>query len=134
MAQNAPEPPRTGKTRAAEAEAWRDRVIAAAWHRDPSLTLAKLASHLATSPRSVSRTLNEGSGESFNDFINRIRVEEAARILAAAPDSDVLRVAFDVGFASKASFNRAFARHLGRTPTEVRSGQADSTSQLPPMR
>lgn len=120
------------KDYATEAETWRTRVITAGWHRDPALTLSRLAGLLQTSTRSLSRTLNEGRGESFNDFVNRIRVEEAAAILARPSAPDVLRVAFDVGFASKASFNRAFQRHLGSTPTGIRARLRADPSQLPP--
>jgi len=123
----------SGKDYSAEAAAWRSRVKAAGWHRDPNLTLARLAQLLQTSTRSVSRTLNQGRGESFNDFVNRLRVEEAVTILARHHAPDVLRVAFDVGFASKASFNRAFKRHTGATPTGIRAQQCDDASQLPPI-
>ncbi|MCC7051766.1 MAG: AraC family transcriptional regulator [Gemmatimonadaceae bacterium] len=144
---DAPEPPEAapaapdlaaGTARAAtkdyagEAAAWRTRVRTAGWHRDPALTATRLAELLQVSTRSLSRTLNEGLGESFNDFINRIRVEEAVAILARPGAPDVLRVAFDVGFASKASFNRAFRRHAGATPTAIRDGQPSPASQLPP--
>ena len=122
-----------GKDYATEAAAWRTRVLDAGWYRDPGLTLAKLAGLLHTSTRSLSRTLNEGRGESFNDFVNRIRVDEAAAILARPGSPDVLRVAFDVGFASKASFNRAFQRHMGDTPTGIRARLQAETSQLPPI-
>jgi len=123
----------SGKDYSGEAAAWRSRVKAAGWHRDPNLTLARLAQLLQTSTRSVSRTLNQGRGESFNDFVNRLRVEEAVTILAHHQAPDVLRVAFDVGFASKASFNRAFKRHTGATPTGIRAQQCDDASQLPPI-
>lgn len=124
----------TGKDYRAEAAAWRTRVVAEGWHRDPQLTATTLARLLGASPRSLSRTLNEGLGESFNDFVNRLRVEEAVARLARPGAPDVLRVAFEVGFASKASFNRAFRRHAGTTPTAIRDGGAPATpSQLPPM-
>jgi len=122
-----------GKDYAAEARAWRQRVVGAGWHRDAGLTATKLADLLGTSPRSLSRTLNEGLGESFNDFVNRVRVEEAVGILARPGSPDVLRVAFEVGFASKASFNRAFRRHTGATPTVLRSGFRSETSQDTPF-
>ncbi len=128
----APELVPSGKDYTTEAAGWRARVIAAGWHRDPGLTLARLAGLLHTSTRSLSRTLNEGRSESFNDFVNLIRVEEAAAILARPGSPDVLRVAFDVGFASKASFNRAFQRHLSDTPTGLRARLRAATSQLPP--
>lgn len=125
------------KDYAAQAGVWRNKVVDHAWHRDPQLTLTTLAAALDTSPRTLSRTLNEGLGVSFNDFINRLRVDEAVQRLRASNAPDVLRVALDVGFASKASFNRAFKRHTGTTPSGIKAESAgavhDSTSQIRPL-
>lgn len=126
------EPSASGKDYAGDAAQWRERVIQEGWHRDSQLTLAVLAAALHVSTRSLSRALNEGLGESFNDFVNRVRVEEAVRRLAAPDAPDVLRVAYEVGFASKASFNRAFRRHAGTTPSEVRAEAQRTTAQDPP--
>ncbi|MCC6243504.1 MAG: AraC family transcriptional regulator [Gemmatimonadaceae bacterium] len=127
-------PTASAKDYAAQAEAWRALVVQQAWHRDPQLTLATLASALNTSPRSLSRTLNDGLGVSFNDFVNALRVQDAAERLCQPGAPDVLRVALDVGFASKASFNRAFKRHLGTTPSALKSTERPpQTSQFPPI-
>lgn len=121
------------KDYATQATTWRGAVIHHGWHRDPLLTLTKLATLLNTSPRTLSRTLNEGLGESFNVFINRLRVNEAAERLCQPDAPDVLRVALDAGFSNKASFNRAFKQHTGTTPTDVRRrGGQQSTAQIPP--
>jgi AraC-like DNA-binding protein len=121
------------KDYATQAEAWRTRVLTNGWHRDPLLTLAKLSTLLDTSPRTLSRTLNEGLGESFNVFINRLRVNEAAERLCQPDAPDVLRVALEAGFSNKASFNRAFKRHTGTTPTDVRRRRLnETTAQIPP--
>lgn len=106
---------------AALAAAWGARVREAQWWREESLTLADVARRLHTSPRTLSRALNEGLGQSFNEFINRMRVEAAAAELRdPLRGDDVLRIAFDAGFSSKASFNRAFKAYTGLTPSEVR--------------
>lgn len=119
---------------AQQARAWRERVVAARWHHDPQLRLATLAVALGTSARTLSRVLNEGAGVSFNAFINGLRVDDAIHRLSQPGAPDVLRVAMDVGFASKASFNRAFKTHAGTTPTAVRDGaRGDMTAQNPPM-
>jgi AraC-like DNA-binding protein len=116
-----------------QSELWRRRVVQQRWYRDPQLTLAKLALLLNTSPRTLSRVLNEGLGLSFNDFVNALRVEEVAARLRQPGRIDVLRAALDAGFASKASFNRAFKRHTGTTPTGIRSANTPgSASQVPP--
>ena len=106
---------------AALAAAWSTRVREAQWWREESLTLADLARRLHTSPRTLSRALNEGLGQTFNEFINRMRVNAAAAELRdPLRGGDVLRIAFDVGFSSKASFNRAFKAYTGLTPSELR--------------
>ena len=122
------------KDYAQQAAAWRAQVIAQQWHHDPMLTLTSLATALGTSPRTLSRTFNEGLGQSFNGFVNSLRVRDAVERLRQPGAPDVLRVAMDVGFTSKASFNRAFKVLTGTTPTSVRSGESRGpTSQYPPM-
>jgi AraC-like DNA-binding protein len=136
VADHADPPATTGtpaKDYAAQARTWRDVVIHHGWHRDPLLTLTKLATLLDTSPRTLSRTLNEGLGESFNVFINAMRVNEAAERLCQPDAPEVLRVALDAGFSNKASFNRAFKQHTGTTPTDLRRrGIHEKASQIPP--
>jgi AraC-like DNA-binding protein len=106
---------------AALAALWAARVAEAGWWRDEELTLAVLARHLGTSPRSLSRALNEGLGQSFNEFVNRMRVDAvAAELRDPARRRDLLAVALDAGFSSKASFNRAFRAYTGTTPSEFR--------------
>ena len=63
----------------------------------------------------------------FNQFINRYRVEEAARRLVDEPRTPVLTIALDVGFRSISSFNTAFRAHYRKTPTDYRKSRlADS--------
>ncbi|MCB1173375.1 MAG: AraC family transcriptional regulator [Leptospiraceae bacterium] len=64
-----------------------------------------------------------GTGfRNFNQFLNSYRIHEACRVLAdpAMNDQTVLRIAFDLGFASLAPFNLAFKRITGTTPTKYR--------------
>ena len=122
----------------AQDEAWQHASGSEGSHRVLALTLTSLAQRLGTSPRTLSRVLSEGMDTTFNDFVNRLRAREVAARIEAGDSRDVLGIAFDAGFASKASFNRAFKRHIGRTPTEVRERKTPTsgpdTSQLPPIR
>ena len=112
---------------------WAARTEAAGWWRDASLTRDGLARYLDTSPRTLSRVLNEGLGQSFNEFINRLRVQAVAAELAdGSRDRDVLQIAFDAGFNSKASFNRVFKAYTGRTPSDFREDTRRPASQLVP--
>ncbi len=102
--------------------AWTARVQHEGWYRDPQLTLASLAHQLNVSPRTVSRVLRDGLGFTFHSFVNRLRVEEIARQLADPNEKrSALVLALDAGFASKASFTRAFRHVTGTTASAIRS-------------
>jgi AraC-like DNA-binding protein len=51
------------------------------------------------------------------------------RAITDGGSGDLLAIALEYGFSSKASFNRAFLRHTGMTPSRWRS----SASQIPPI-
>ena len=89
---------------------------------DPSLTIRTLARRLGMGQRELSNLINQQMGVHFFDFVNRYRVDKAAAFLAdpAQADTSVLEIALQSGFNSKSSFNAAFSRHRGQTPTAHR--------------
>jgi AraC-like DNA-binding protein len=93
-------------------------------YTDGELTLPKLAARLSVSTHHLSQVINERLGQSFNDFVNSHRVEEAKRRMAdpAAEHYSLLAIAEEVGFNSKSSFNTAFKKQTGMTPSEFRKG------------
>ena len=56
---------------------------------------------------------------SFNDYINRLRVQ-AAQDLLRSTDRPVTEVMLEVGFESQSTFNRVFRDIQGITPREYR--------------
>jgi AraC-like DNA-binding protein len=66
----------------------------------------------------LSYVINQGFGMNFNDLINSRRIEDVKRRLVAADGSTVTEIAFDCGFNSKATFNRAFRKLTGMSPKE----------------
>jgi AraC-like DNA-binding protein len=108
-----------------QGEAWAAEIIRNNWWRDPELTLTDLARKLGSNSTYVSRALNEGLGETFNSFINRLRVQAVQTAIARGDSRDLLSLAFDAGFNSKASFNRAFKAVTGKTPSENRQEMLD---------
>lgn len=91
---------------------------------DPDLTLATLSEQIAMTPRDVSELLNQTLGTHFFDFVNQYRVKRAQLLLVsnqARPISDIL---YAVGFNSKSSFNSAFKKHAGLTPSAYRRKMA----------
>ena len=89
-------------------------------HADPSLTLGDLAERLGATPHKLSQVLNERLGTSFYDYVNGWRVERARALLAASPSSTILTVALECGFNSKSTFNAAFRKATGTTPSRWR--------------
>lgn len=83
------------------------------------LTLRDLASAAGLSPHITSEVLNTVVGQNFYDFVNRRRIEEAKRLLSGS-DRAVLDIAFAAGFNNKVSFNQAFKKYEGTTPSAFR--------------
>ena len=105
----------------AQGQRWHAALCAAQWWRDPDLSLARLARHLGTNTNYLTRALNEGLGRSFNEVVNRLRVDAVrAGLDRGSPGPDLLTLAHDAGFSSKTSFNRLFKRYTGMTPSQYR--------------
>lgn len=85
---------------------------------EPNLTLTDLSKHLGVNSSVLSFVINNGFGKNFNDFVNEFRIAEVKEKLKNSNDSTLLGVAFDCGFNSKATFNRAFKKFTGVSPKE----------------
>jgi AraC-like DNA-binding protein len=87
---------------------------------DAELTLSQLAKQLSTNTSLLSKIINTGFGMNFNDFVNEYRVNAVIEKLKAGEQKNqtLLGIAFDCGFNSKATFNRAFKKHTGLSPKE----------------
>lgn len=87
---------------------------------EPELTLADLARHAATNPSYLSKIINSATGQNFNDFVNEYRVQAVRKKLQAGEQQKqtLLSIAFDCGFNSKATFNRAFKKSTGLSPKD----------------
>jgi AraC-like DNA-binding protein len=89
-------------------------------YQNPELTLTDLAKKLETNASIISKTINQGFQMNFNDCINTYRIEAVKNSFENGEHkkSTLLGIAFDCGFNSKATFNRAFKKNTGKTPKE----------------
>ncbi len=71
----------------------------------------------------VSQLINIGYKMNFFDFVNGYRIKEAQELLqnSSKRNLNIIEVAYEVGFNSKSTFNTAFKKFVGKTPTEVRA-------------
>ncbi len=89
---------------------------------NPKLTIGDLASEMNISAKTLSQVINETTGNSFFDFINRRRVNAAQSLLLNSLEEKVTisEIMYEVGFNSKSSFNSAFRKYTGLTPSEFK--------------
>ncbi len=87
-------------------------------YQDPELTLTDLATELGTNASLLSKIINRSFGMNFNDYINQYRVMEVKLKLENPANANltIMSLAYDAGFNSKATFNRAFKKHTGENP------------------
>ncbi|MBR2649672.1 MAG: helix-turn-helix domain-containing protein [Sediminibacterium sp.] len=108
----------------ADYEGWQLKILNAVkdeeMFKDPELTLTDLAKHLGTNSSVLSKIINRAFQMNFNDFINRYRVEEVKKQLQNPKNASltIMSLAYDAGFNSKATFNRAFKKHTGENPSK----------------
>lgn len=112
-------------------EKWKALIVKHQWWRDPELNLAQCAKHLGTNTSHLSRAINDGLNQNFNGLINSLRLDAVKAKLSNPGDSrDMLDIAFEAGFSSKASFNRSFKAIVGVTPTAFRAAAALEKIQI----
>lgn len=89
-------------------------------YQDAELSLVQMAKQLKTNPTILSKVINQGFGKNFNDFVNHYRIEAVKEKLQAGEQKTqtLLGIAYDCGFNSKATFNRAFKKATGTSPKE----------------
>ena len=89
---------------------------------NPQVSLTELAETLSISAKHLSQVINQSFHKNFFDFINAYRIQEVQKILKESSDDKItiLEAMYQAGFNSKSSFNTAFKKETGLTPTEFR--------------
>ena len=83
------------------------------------ISLAAVAADLSMSESRFSRFFKRATGNSFTDFVNRVRINNACHLLIQT-DQLVTHICYSVGFNNVANFNRRFLEIKGMTPSEFR--------------
>lgn len=80
------------------------------------LTSAMAAQTFDVSPSTFRRRFQSPNDESFSQFVRRMRLEQAKKLLDEGKGS-VSEVAYAVGFGSLSGFSRRYKAHFGQTPS-----------------
>jgi AraC-like DNA-binding protein len=89
---------------------------------DGDLSAAVLAARQRVTPRYIHK-LFEGEGTTLSQFVLGQRLARVHRLLTDPRHADLTigAIAYGAGFGDLSTFNRAFRRHFGATPSDLRA-------------
>lgn len=90
---------------------------------ESELKLETLAAKLGITKHALSQVINQTFEVSFFEYINLHRIQEAKKLLSAKEKAHltIIEIAYEVGYNTKNTFNSAFLRIVGMTPSEFRA-------------
>jgi AraC-like DNA-binding protein len=83
------------------------------------LSAAAMAAELGMTESRFSRFFRRATGNTFTDFVNRVRINRACQLLMES-DQQITDICFVVGFNNVSNFNRRFLDIKGMTPRDFR--------------
>lgn len=89
-------------------------------HYTEPLSLEELSRKLNYTPQYISSLFHKDTGMSLQEFLQRIRIEEACRLIVQG-EQQVSQIAQKVGYGDVKHFARVFRRIKGVSPREFRS-------------
>jgi len=91
-------------------------------YREPNLTLKSMSEALNVSTQVLSMVINQKSQVNFNSFVNQYRITESINLFnnSQYDNHTIAAIAFEVGFNSISSFNKAFKDQTGKSPMAYR--------------
>ena len=100
---------------------------------NPNLKIADLSGMLNASENDISQVINAEFNMSFNELINHYRVVEFKSLIEEGNKNHLtlFGVAEECGFQSKSTFNAAFKKATGLTPSEFKTSlKSDPTRSV----
>lgn len=91
------------------------------FHYAQNITLKEMAGLYFMNEKYLGRLFAAETGQSFHQYLNRVRLERAADLLnnTAMP---ILNIALECGYSNVTYFNRVFRRKFCVSPTQYRAG------------
>ena len=83
------------------------------------LSLTDVAAHFQVSETYLSRYFKKKTGQNFINYLNEVRIENAALELRGT-DASITNIAMDSGFSTPSVLNRYYKKKYGITPSEYR--------------
>lgn len=97
-------------------------MIDAQAYKENNISLEILSNKLGTTKHNTSQIINEHFKENFFEFLNDFRIDEAKELLVSDDNQlNITEILYEVGFNNKVSFNNAFKKRTGLTPTQYKN-------------
>lgn len=85
-------------------------------YSDADLSLDTMVTKLGVSRTKINDILKEEMGYTFTAYLNKLRLTEAARLLAEKGEANIAEIAYSVGYKNVPYFNKLFKIEYGCTP------------------
>lgn len=99
-------------------------------HLSEEISLEKLAAVACFSPFHFHRIFSAITGETPREFIERVKLEEAANLLCTMKNKTVEDIAYYCGFKSVSTFSRSFKKYHGVPPVKFLKKHIDDFHSL----
>jgi len=85
------------------------------------MSLEYVTTQLGINRNTLNKRLKSELGLTFNAYLNRLRLVEAARILSKNEETSVSELAYSLGYKNVTYFNRLFKQLHGCTPKQIKT-------------
>ena len=84
-----------------------------------NLLNSEIAQHVKLGARTLARRFKASSGNTPNEYLQRVRIEKAKELLAHS-DASISQIQYQVGYNDPKNFRKIFARYTSMTPSAYR--------------
>jgi AraC-like DNA-binding protein len=91
------------------------------------ITLNEVAALVHLTPNAFCRYFKKHTRTTFVAFVNKVRVNEACKLLVNGGNNNIADVAYNCGFSSITNFNYVFRNTIGKAPRTYASEYAGAT-------
>lgn len=100
-------------------------------YADAELDLEGVVSEAGVNRNKVNEILKSELGFTFTGYLNKLRLTEAARLLAEKSTATVSEIAYTVGYNNVSYFNKLFKEEYGCTPKAFRAALGSGAQAAP---
>ena len=98
----------------------------------PDIDIEKASKELGITRAKINEMLKAEVGYTFTAYLNKLRITEAARLLAEKADANITEIVYVVGYTNISYFNKLFKEEFSCTPKayklQVQAGSASNTT------